>query len=297
MSEYSYVVGTDRTPRIKVKSKLIYAIWIHSQAHAGLEAELEVRTAFVGDSAKIKITCYTESGKKLDKVEGRVFNNRYRGKVLIPEKIKKEEMIYFEAELPKHRLKIESNLIPVRPSVIVSRMGWDRKEVRRGEIVRIMCDFESGVEDGDEVIVAIYEHNPNSCDIKVVGIPVEIKDKKIDIKWRFDYQDPTDMICTQEELEPYGKRYHNPDFYFVVIVDGIRVGEDKESGLMRFRDSIDIDVRDFESRVLADSDCTVVFADGSKGEYRTNGNGRLLIPDIPPGPFKVELKEIGRVVE
>jgi hypothetical protein len=46
-------------------------------------------------------------------------------------------MIYFEAKLPKHGLKMESNLIPVKPKVLVKKMGWDKKEVRRGDEVKI----------------------------------------------------------------------------------------------------------------------------------------------------------------
>lgn len=287
MSYYRYAGSSGQTHRFSVDSKLVSAMWMYPRAHSGQESELGVKSIFVGDGASIKITCYTESGKKVLKEEGVILRNRYRGKILIPDKVKEGEMIYFEAELPRHKLKIESNVIPVRAPILVREIGWDRREVRRGDEVMIRCEFESGVEEGESVMVCIYEHNPNSVDIKVIGIPTVIKDNKIEMKWRFDYQGSTEEICTEEELKPYGKSYHNPDFYFMVIVDGIKVGENKESGLMRFRDSIDICVKDFEGRIIADMDCRVVFADGSRGEYRTDENGRLLIADISPGQLKV----------
>ena len=101
----TYTKSSDETHKIQVESRLIYAIWSQPRAHAGQETGVEVRTSFVGEGAKIKITCYTEKGKTLDKVEGAILNNRYKGKIMIPEKIKPDDMIYFEAELPKHGLK------------------------------------------------------------------------------------------------------------------------------------------------------------------------------------------------
>jgi len=195
-----YTKPSDTANKIQLESHLIYAIWTVGLAHAGQEAKLEVRTSFVGNGAKIKITCRTEAGKKLDKVEGTIFNNRYTGKVLIPDNCKPDDMIYFEAELPKHGLKQQSNSIPVRPVIKVSKMQWDRQEVNRKDAVTLTCQFQSGVQDDDEATVLIYEHNPNSSDIKVVSIPTVIKDNKIEMLWEFDYQDDTILIATDTEF-------------------------------------------------------------------------------------------------
>jgi hypothetical protein len=283
----TYTKPTDTAHKIRLESHLIYAFWMFKRAHAGQEAELEVRTSFVGNGAKIKITCKTENGKKLDKAEGVVFNNRYFGKVLIPDTCKPDEMIYFEAELPKHGLKGESNSIPVRPVIKVTKLQWDRAEVKREDAVTLTCEFQSGVEDGDDATVLIYEHNPNSSDIKVIGIPTTIKDNKIEMLWQFDYQDDTRQIPTDGELQPYKKNYYNPDFYFVVVVDGIKTGENQESGLMKFKDTVEIHAKTATGEVIADKDVRIRLATGEEKTVHVDGQGIALLPDAPPGPVEV----------
>ena len=79
---------TDQENKITVESQLVYVMWKQGRSYAGFEAEFEVKTILVGNGAKVKVTCKTENGKKLDKAEGSMVLNRFRGKVLIPEKVK-----------------------------------------------------------------------------------------------------------------------------------------------------------------------------------------------------------------
>ena len=286
----TYTKPSDTANKIQLESHLIYAIWTVGLAHAGQEAQLEVRTSLVGNGAKIKITSSTENGKKLDKVEGTVFNNRYTGKVLIPDNCKPDDMIYFEAELPKHGLKEQSNSIPVRPVIKVSKMQWDRSEVKRGDIVTLTCQFQSGVQDDDDATVIIYEHNPNSNDIKVVSIPTVIKDNKIEIQWEFDYQDNTILIPTDDDLQPYKKNYYNPDFYFVVVVDDVAIGEKMESGLMKFKDEKEFQIVDELGNILANTAVVYLLSDGSRHDAATDANGYLQLKNIPPGAITIEMQ-------
>lgn len=92
--ESTFTKSSNTKHKIKLESNLIYALWSFKQAHAGQEATVEVRTSLVGNGAKIKATCWTESGKKLDKIEATMSNNKYTGTLLIPEKCKPDELIY-----------------------------------------------------------------------------------------------------------------------------------------------------------------------------------------------------------
>jgi len=287
-----FTKSSDASHKIQLESHLIYAIWSHKQAHAGQVAELEVRTSFVGNGAQIKITCYTDNGKKLDKIDGTVYNNRFDGSIVIPDKVKSDDMIYFEAELPKHKLKGESNTIPVRPAIKVSNFQWDRQEVKREETVTLTCQFESGVTDDDDARVIIYEHNPNSCDFPVVSIPTKIKDNKVEMQWEFNYQDPTKEIPTDSEMQKYQKKYVNPEFFFVVVVDGVRMGIKQESGLMKFKDWVEILLVDSKDRPIADHDFTVTFADGTQGSGTTDGFGKATIKNCCAGPYTVKARGI-----
>jgi hypothetical protein len=289
----AYIKPTDTTNKIKLDSNLIYALWTYKRAHAGQEAELEVKTSMVGNGAKIKITCKNESGKKLDKAEGVVFNNQFTGKVLIPENVKPDDMVFFEAELSKQSIKGESNSIPVRPAIKVTKLQWDRKEVKRKDVVTLSCRFQSGVEDGDDAVVLIYEHNPNSCDLKVVSIPTVIKDNKIEMKWEFDYQDDTKEIPSHDEMKPYKKSYYNPQFYFVVVVDGIKIGEKLESGLLLFKDWIEFTL---DAPKKANKEYTLYLPDGSTRKGKLNEEGKAREEDLPPGPCRVEFEGIKAVV-
>jgi outer membrane protein OmpA-like peptidoglycan-associated protein len=283
----SYTKPTDTANKVNLESNVIYALWTYKRAHAGQEAELEVKTSLVGNGAKIKITCKNESGKKLDKAEGVIFNNRFDGKVLIPDNVKPDDMVFFEAELPKHGLKIESNSIPVRPAITVSALQWDRKEVKRKDVVTLSCNFQSGVEDGDEATVLVYEHNPNSCDIKVVSIPTVIQGNKIELQWEFDYQGDTSLIPTDEDLKPYSKKYANPQYYFVVVVDGVKIGEKRESGMMAFKDRMEISLN---ADKKADRKYTLTLPDGKQRKGSFDKDGKAREENLPPGPSVLEIE-------
>jgi hypothetical protein len=287
----TYTKQTDTVHKIKLESHLIYALWSYNRAFAGEETELEVRTSLVGNGAKIKITCKTEKGKKLGKVEGTIFDNRFKGKVLIPENCKPNEMIYFEAELPKHGLKDESNSIPVRPQIVVTKMQWDRQEVKRKDAVKITCQFKNGMEDGDDAMVIIYEHNPNSSDLKVASIPTIIKDNKIEMQWEFDYHDHTSLIPTDDELKPYEKKYANPQFFFVIVIDGVCIGEKMESGLMEFKDFVEFILQSEAGVALPNHDVNLYFADGSQQKAKSDENGVVSFTNISAGEVTVEIPD------
>jgi hypothetical protein len=287
----TYSKPTDTANKIKLESHLIYALWKYRRAHAGQEAELEVKTSLVGNGATIKITCKNDNGKKLAKAEGVVFNNKFEGPILIPDNVKTDDMVFFEAELPKHSLKGESNSIPVRPAIKVTKMQWDRKEVKRKDVVTMTCEFQSGVEDGDDAVIFIYEHNPNSCDIKTTSIPTTIKNNKVELQWEFNYQDDTQQIPTDDDMKPREKKYSNPQFYFVVVVDGVKIGENKESGLMKFLDIFDIEFKNIRGEPLSDREYILHFADGSQRKGNLDKEGRSSETDLPPGKIQIELPQ------
>jgi hypothetical protein len=288
----SFTKPTDTSHKIQLESHLIYALWTFKRAHAGQEAELEVKTSLVGNGAEIKITCKNDNGKKLDKSEGVIFNNKYNGKVLIPDDVKSDEMIFFEAELPKHGLKVESNSIPVRPAIQVTQIQWDRTEVKRKDVVTMTCQFQNGVEDDDEATVLIYEHNPNCSDIKVVSIPTMIKSNKIELQWEFDYQDDTAQIPTDAEMKKYSKTYAYPQFYFIVVVDGVKIGENRESGLMKFRDWVELELKDNEGNPYSNEKYMILFSDGQQIQGNLDKNGYAKIDNIPPGPIIKEYPDL-----
>ncbi len=291
-----YTVPTDSPQKIVVESQLIYAMWLQGRAYAGFEAEFEVKTILVGDGGKVKVTCRTEKGRKLDKVEGVIVLDRFRGKVLIPENVKVDDYVYLEVELPKHGLSIESNGIPVRPPLEVSSMKWSKSEIRRDEEVKLTCNFTNGVEEGDKVTVIIYEYDNNGNHDVVVKIPTEIKNNKVELDWKFIYQDDTDDIPTEEELKKYGRHYNPPEYFFVVMVDNIPVGKNQESGLLKFKDNLTVELFSEDQSPVSGSECKFLLANGVEINYSTDSNGFVRLNDIVPGPVTVKFPSLGKVL-
>ncbi|MBN1292352.1 MAG: hypothetical protein JXB48_10980 [Candidatus Latescibacteria bacterium] len=286
----THTVPTDSQQKITVESQLIYVLWQQGRAYAGFEAAFEVKTLLVGDGAKVKATLRTAKGKKLDKIEGVIVCNRWRGRVVIPEKVKPDDYVYLEVELPKHGLELDSNEIPVRPPIEVSSMQWDKKEVRQDEEVQMTCVFTNGVENGDNVTVIVYEYDNDGIHDRVVTIPTVIKDMKVDLKWKYFYQEDTDDIPTEEQLQKYGKSYNPPEYFFVVMVDNIPVGNNQESGLLEFKDWLELEYSDKNGNPVAGLEYTITFADNTKKEGKLDDNGKSRIEDVPPGPVSVEYK-------
>ncbi|MBN1759459.1 MAG: hypothetical protein JW863_14115, partial [Chitinispirillaceae bacterium] len=280
-------VPTDSPQKITVESQLVYILWQQGRAYAGFEAHFEVKTLLVGDGAKVKATLRTAKGKKLDKVEGVIVLNKWRGKVLIPDKVRPDDYVYLEVELPKHGLELDSNKIPIRPPIEVSSIKWSKAEITREEDVTLSCNFTNGVEDDDKVTVIVYEYDGNGAHDKVVTIPTTVKNNKVELKWKFMYQEDTAAIPTEEELRQYGKSYTPPEYFFVVMVDTVGVGLRQESGLLRFEDTVDITVQHGIAAPEEAPDYSITLADGTSVTKKADADNRILITDAPPGPFTI----------
>lgn len=280
-------VPTDQENKLTVESKLNYIMWSQGRAYAGFEAGFELRTILVGDGARVKITCRNRKGKKLATTGGAVFRNRFRGSVVIPEKVNVGDYVYLEAKLPKLKLKDESNQIPVRAPIEVSSMGWSKDEVGRDEEVELSCVFTGGVEEDDEVTGIIKEYDADGYHDLVVKIPTTIKNSKVSLKWQFIYQEDTDDILTEEEKKKYGGCYNPPEYFFIVMVGTIPVGTKQESGLLTFRDTVLLTVRKGRIPVDTSREYIISTADGQEITKTPDEDGRIVMEKMPPGPYDV----------
>jgi len=280
-----FTVQTDKKTKLILESNLIYSMWKIGVARGGADVPFEVRTAFVGQGAEIEIKCEGDDYGKIEKVKDKIYNNRYNGSIHIPEDIKPGESVWFTVKLSKLGLKGESNVIPAAPPVVLKKMEWDRKEVCRDDEVKISVEFESGVEDGDEATIIIYEHLQDDINLPVITIPTEIKNRKINLIWKFNYQDEVNTIPTEEEKQKYNKHYLRPQFFFIVVIDGVKIGLGKESGLMQFKDTVEFVLRDEHGTPLPNTEVIITLADGTEQKITTDENGIVKLTDIPPGPY------------
>jgi hypothetical protein len=291
--------SADSEQEITLDSILISAVWLCGRAVAGRSAPLEVQTAFVGQGAPIRIEARNSRGDRLGRTEGVVRNNRFRVFMPIPEEARIGDKAHFTVELPNNSIDGESNKIPIYPPVEVFNLIWSKQEARRGDILTLKADV-NGLRDQDEVEVIIYEYDSDGAHDEIVRLPARVSDKKIQLRWEYEYHEDTDGILTQEEADQYGGRYNPPEYFFTVRVEGTEYGAEQESGLLTFKDFIEIELVDADGRPRANENYMIHFADGSTREGTLDSRGRARVDDVPPGRYRVEFPDtrgVGRQEE
>lgn len=284
--EYTFTKATDEEHKIKVDSNLLYAVWKTGSARGGAEAKFEVRTSFVGQGAKIEVVVKGSDYGKIDKIKDTIFNNRYKGKVTIPEDVEPGEDVWFEVKLAKQKLKGTSNIIPAYPQPEMTKMQWDKKEARRGDVMKIQAEFEQ-VADETEAFVTIYEYDQDGSHDKIVTIPTTIKNRKIDLQWEYEYHEDVDEIPTDEEMKKYGKSYNPPEYFFVVDIDGVKFGEEQESGLLEYKSWIGFYYKDSDGKPVPNEKYEIMLADGTTKTGNVDSNGYAKVDGIPPGKIEI----------
>jgi hypothetical protein len=282
----THTAQTDTKNKFKLESSIIYAEWKSPAAVGGYTAELEVVTAMVGEGATIEIKGKSSKGKAPDSIKGTIHGNYFAGSLPIPEKVDPSAEIWFEAKLSKHGLKMESLPIPARPPIYATSLKWDKQEVHRGDIVKLQGKFE-GCLPNSEAQVIVYENNPDGHHDKVLTIPTQLKNLDLEVQWEFDYVDDTTHIPTEPEKQKYQKHYVHVEFFFVVVIDGVKIGSGKESGLLRFKDFLDFDLLDHFDNLLRNYDLEIHFSDGSKVQSHSDAQGHVHVPVLVPGPVQI----------
>jgi len=282
----TFTKATDAAHKVKLESELLYAGWKSGVAFIGLTAAFEVKTAFVGNGAPIEVTGKTKDGKKLGKVKGVVNGNSFAGALEIPDSVKEGDWAYFEVNLSKCGLKGEADPVPVAPPIVVTNMKWSAKEARRGDIVTLSADVR-GVRDDTDVTLTIYEYDKDGVNDKIVELAAKTKDQKISFDWKYEYFEDTDEIPTEEELKKYGKSYNPPEYFFTVKVEGNEFGKKQESGLLLFKDWIEVELLNGSGQPVPNADYILRLSDGAEKRGQLDGDGRARVDDVPPGKFKI----------
>ena len=289
--ELKFDKSTDTEHKVELESKIELALWKKLRAPAGQKVDFEVMTLFVGNGAPIKVAGKSEKGKKLGKIKGEVKGNKFAGQFLIPEDIELDDLVFFEVDLPKHGLQAESNRIPAVPKIIVTNLKWSQAKAKRGDEIKLTADVK-GVRDNTEATIKVYEYDRDGRHDFITQFPVLVKNKKIELEWEYEYHQDTDEIPTEEELQKYGKHYNPPEYFFTVEIEGQKFGEKQESGLLEFRDWIEIELKDIRGEPIASTDYVLHLADRQEKTGQLDSKGRVRLENIPPGKYKIDFPEI-----
>ncbi|RKX28588.1 MAG: hypothetical protein DRP47_04010 [Candidatus Zixiibacteriota bacterium] len=287
-----FTKSTDTEHTVQLEPVLVSVYWRSSYAPAGGTVKFEVITAFVGNGAPIKITGKSENGKKLGKISDVVRNSKYRGHFEVPEDMEIGDQVYFEVSFPGNGLDGESGRIPVVPLVRVNNLKWSAKEARRGDTLTLSA-FVDGVREGTEVTVTIYEYDRDSAHDKITELPATIEGGRMELQWEYQYFEDTDEIATQEELDRYGGAYNPPEYFFTIKIEDDEYGkEEQASGLLEFKDWIEIELKDETGEPAKDEKYILHLPDGTTKEGNLDSDGRARVEDIPPGTVKVEFTNL-----
>lgn len=284
---FRFSKSTDTEHEVQLEPRLISALWTSPRAVAGQQASFEVFTEFVGNGAPISISGRSEKGKKIGEITDTILRNHYAGVFDLPEDLELDDRVSFEVELKKNGLKGESGLIPAFPPIRVTNMRWSAEEARRGDQLTLSADV-SGLRTGDEVTLTIYEHDQDGAHDRIVELPAQVKNDKIEVLWEYEYHEDTDELPTQEEMEEYGGDYNPPEYFFTVAAYGAEHGQEQESGLLLFKDWVEIEVTRPDGQPTKDLSVKIILPDGTEREEKLDESGRLILEDIPPGTCRFE---------
>jgi hypothetical protein len=270
--------GADLVHKVTLPSAIARALWRQASAAAGEPAGVDVYTVFVGDGSEVVCEVRTRDGKTAGKVSGKIGLNRFTGSFTIPESVKED--LYFEARLPKHGLSARSDLMRVVPPRSVKNARWDRKEAKRGDMLKLTAETR-GIQDGTEVQIVIYEHDAGGAHDPAAELRVRVDKGKVEAEWEYGYHDKTETIPRKEEAE---KGYKNPEYFFRVIAGG----SSADSDLLLFKDDVEITLKDGAGKAVADQEYVLKLPDGSERRGKAGKDGKITLTDVPPGPFHIE---------
>lgn len=291
MAELKYTKATDSEHEEQLDSYLISAFWMEPVAYIGEELKFEVRTALVGNGAKIEVKGKSEAGKKLGTVKDTIRNNLLRGSFTLPDKMDEGDEVSFVVKLPDNGLEETSEKIPARKAPELISASWSAKAGRRGDILTLKAEIEN-VPNGTDGVLTIYEYDASGINDKIATIPVTIKDKKIELKWEYEYHEDTSRLPNQAKMERYGGNYNPPEYFFTITFNGLELGKKRESGILEFKDWVDIRLRNRQNQAIPNEDYTLTMPDGSERNGKLDDKGNATEKDIPPGPYRVRFPNL-----
>ncbi len=274
--------ATDAIHKVQLASAIRVVTWTEAKAAPGGTVGLEVFTEFVGNDADLNLELSDRNGKKHGTVRDKISGNHFWATIRVPAGAEKE--LYATAELPKHGLKLKSDPLVVLPAVEIKNLKWDRNEARRGDVVGMTADIK-GVPDGTESTLTILEHDADGAHDRVTSFTVPVKQGKIESKWEYEYIEDTDEIPTKEEA---AKGYNPPEYFFRITIGGVSA----DSGLLLFKDWVEIDLKDQAGKPIPDQDYELKLPDGTTRKGKLDANGTAREKDVPPGPYTIEFPKL-----
>lgn len=274
--------NTGKVNKVNLESSIDRVIWTSGTGCVGAKVGIEVNTHFVGINSEIKIDISDKSGKKFETVKGKISGNHFWYQITVPEKAKDE--LYAEVKLTKHSLTKKSNALNLYPPIQIKNLKWDKKEIRRGDTLKLSAEV-SGIYDGAEAEIQIWENDADGAHELIAEFPYIIKNGKVNAEWEFQYLGKTDDISTSYESE---NGYQHPQYYFRIKVAEVY----GDSELLKFTDCFEIKLVDYDGNPVKNIDYELYLPNGEMKKGKLDEDGYAKIEDVPPGKYEVKFPYI-----
>lgn len=254
---------TDKVLKIKLASVLLGARWASDHVSQTGAIPLEVQTHFVADGSAVKITVKDAEGKAIETLNGKVFSNWYRTGYAVT-KPNKTGGMFFEVELPDHKLKGVSGKVAVLPPSRVTEPKWlgddgkEPEELHPGERYTLQAKIEAIPGKDGVVFNVTYLPKADAEPVPYRSLDAQVKDGKAEVLWSI----PENFGQKPEGVPPDEK----PTFQFEVVYVGIKAA----SQAMPFRPSLPMTVLEVED-ALFNHDSAVFLPSAPMGPGATDG--------------------------
>jgi len=273
---------TNQIAKIELPSGIHQVLWTKRMAAVGSLVGLEIFTHYVGNNSEMKIELTDQSNKTLGKYKEKINGNHFWASIKVPDDAK--DALYAKVKLPKHGLELKSNPLIILPKIEITNPKWDKKEARRGDILKLTANIK-GVPDGTEAEIEIWEFDADEAHDLITKFTVLVKDQKIETEWEFEYHEDTDEIPTEEESE---KGYNPPEYFFRVKVEEVHA----DSELLEFKDWIEIKLKNQMNNPIPKEDYVLKLPDGSERKGTLDEDGKAVEKDVLPGKCTIEFPKL-----
>ena len=276
---------TGEVTTVTLASSVESVAWTAAEAAPGGEVGLEVQTRFVGRGARLDVTLTDGDGARFGPFSDTLWSDRFRTRIAVPPDA--TGVLVAEAKLPRRGVQATSPPLLLAPRVQVADAKWSASEARRGDVLTLTASAR-GAADGTPARLSIWEHDADGAHDPITEISAEVAGEQVEAEWAYEYHEDTDGIATAEEAE---RGYHPPEYFFRCDVLGVTA----ESGLLTFKDYLDVALADESGAPSPDQRVVAVLADGSRQEARTDADGRARFEGLPPGPVHLEVEGVAGV--
>jgi len=277
-----YKGQTDQPLVIKLPSAIVTAHFLESEVAANGECGIEVQTRFVAEGSPIKIKIFDGAGTTLETLEGKVFSDTHRRLYRLPNRDLKGAL-FFEAELPKHGLKLSSQKIKALPYILINPVqilnkdGSTPAEIQGHEELKLEAKIQ-GAPVGKRGQVSVYLATRTGANHLLYKGESEITQGKISVQWKFKAPEDQSPYASQGQLQPYAEDYATPKIFLRAQCLGVSA----DSSAIPFVSWIEFDFKQQKGKA------TFVLPDGSEKKLDVPNNGLIRLEKPKAGVISLK---------